>query len=50
VKIEWTEPTIGALQLIHDFIALDQPFYAARFADRLTVAAERLVDFPKTWP
>jgi len=47
VKLEWTEPAISALQAIHDFIALDQPFYAARFVDRLTVAAERLIDFPK---
>ena len=46
MRLEWTEPAVNSLQAIHDYIARDQPFYAARFVDRLTVAAERLVDFP----
>ena len=33
--LEWTEPAVNALQHIHDYIAYDQPFYAARFVDRI---------------
>ncbi len=47
MRLEWTEPAANALQGIHDYIAKDQPFYAARFVDRLTVATEKLRDFPE---
>jgi len=32
--------------MVHDYIAVDNPFYAARFVDRLTLAAEILLSFP----
>jgi plasmid stabilization system protein ParE len=44
--LEWTEPAVNALRAIHDYIAHDQPFYAARFIERIVVTAERLRDFP----
>lgn len=47
MRLQWTEPAVDALQGIHDYIAKDQPFYAARFVDRLTVAAEKLREFPE---
>lgn len=46
MKLVWTEPAVEALQAIRDYIALDQPFYAARFIDRMTISAERLITHP----
>jgi plasmid stabilization system protein ParE len=45
--LEWTEPALHALRALHDYIALDSRFYADRFIDRLTRAAEKLRDFPE---
>ncbi len=47
MKLQWTEPAVNALQGIHDYIALDKPFYAARFIERIVITAERLKDFPQ---
>lgn len=46
MKLAWTEPAVEALQAIHDYIALDQPFYAGHFIDRMTRSTERLVIHP----
>lgn len=35
VKIYWTKLSIKDLQSIHDYIALDFPFYASLFTDKL---------------
>lgn len=47
MKLVWTEPAVVTLQAIYDYIGRDNTFYAARFIDRLTLAAESIADFPK---
>jgi len=39
-------PAVEALQAIRDYITLDQPFYVARFIDRMTISAEQLIIHP----
>ncbi|MCK5612716.1 type II toxin-antitoxin system RelE/ParE family toxin [Candidatus Pacearchaeota archaeon] len=46
MKLIWTEPAVNSLQTLHDYIAKDNAFYAIRFIDRLTMAAERIPEFP----
>jgi len=47
MRLEWTGPAVDSLRAIHDYIGRDHPAYAARFIDRLTKAAEVLVEFPE---
>lgn len=44
----WSEKAAADLELIHDFIATDSPFYARVQVERLITAAERLVHFPES--
>ncbi len=32
MKLVWTEPAVASLRAIHDYIAVDNPFYAGVFA------------------
>lgn len=47
MKIAWSEPAVGDLDAIHDYIARDSPHYARRFVARLIAAAEPLESFPQ---
>ncbi len=47
MNLQWTEPALRDLQGIRDYIALDKPFYAARFIERIVNTVERLKDFPQ---
>ena len=47
MKLVWTEPAVESLQAIYDYIARDNAFYAGRFIERLTLAAEQTTEFPK---
>jgi plasmid stabilization system protein ParE len=46
-KIRWSKGSIEALKEICRFIALDSPFYAKIFNDRIFEMVEHLESFPK---
>ena len=46
-KIRWSKGSIEALKEICRFIALDSPFYAKIFNDRIFEMVEHLEAFPK---
>ena len=46
-KIRWSKGSIEALKEIYRFIALDSPFYAKIFCDRIFEMVEHLEKFPK---
>ena len=45
-RLIWTEPAVSDLESIVDYIALDKPYTARRYAKKVFAAAERLVRFP----
>ena len=45
IKIEWTEPALGDLEGIRDYISKDSAFYATRFIERIFDQVEKLSDF-----
>src|SRR6266545_1842584 len=47
MKIVWTEPAVEDLRELHAYIARDSEMYAGGFVERITLAAERLIDHPK---
>jgi toxin ParE1/3/4 len=47
MKIVWTEPAVRDLRELHAYIARDSEMYASGFVERIVLAAERLVDYPK---
>ncbi len=47
MKIVWTEPAVEDLRELHAYIARDSEMYAGGFGERITLAAERLIDHPK---
>lgn len=47
-QINWTETARSDLQSIYDFLARDSLAYADRMIERLILAAERLLDFPRS--
>jgi plasmid stabilization system protein ParE len=48
MKIVWTEPAVEDLHELHAYIARDSEVYASGFVERIILAAERLVDYPRT--
>jgi toxin ParE1/3/4 len=48
MRLVWTEPALADLDLIADYIALDNAQAAAKLAQRVFAAAERLIVFPKS--
>lgn len=48
VKIFWTRWSIKDLRSIYDYIALDSPFYASRFIDKLINRTEQLIEHPQS--
>lgn len=44
-RIEWTEPALGDMQGIRDYISKDSPYYATRFIERVFEHVEKLADF-----
>jgi plasmid stabilization system protein ParE len=46
MKLEWTEPSLAALENIREYIAKDSAYYAMRFVSRIIEAAETLQQFP----
>ncbi len=48
VSLIWSEKAVADLELIHDFIATDSPFYARVQVERLITATGRLVHFPES--
>ncbi|MDP1678915.1 MAG: hypothetical protein Q8L02_02100 [Candidatus Nitrotoga sp.] len=47
MKHAWYEAVVEALQPIHDYIALDQPFYANHFIDHMMRYTEHLIIHPE---
>ena len=47
MKIVWTDPAVKDLHELHAYIARDSEMYASGFVERIILAAERLVDYPK---
>jgi plasmid stabilization system protein ParE len=50
MKIVWTEPAVEDLRELHAYIARDSEVYASGFVERIILAAELLVDYPKVGP
>lgn len=48
MRLEWTEPAVEDLQGIVDYIARDSPLYANAVAEKVVLAVERLVSFPRS--
>ena len=46
MKIVWTEPALGDLEDIRDYIRKDSEFYARRFVEKIVAAVEKLENFP----
>lgn len=49
MKIVWTEPALDDVDRLSDYIALDQPFYAEEFTERLMMSVEPLLDNPRMY-
>lgn len=47
VKVKWSKDSIEDLKEICEFIALDSPYYAKIFNDRIFELVEHLESFPK---
>lgn len=47
MKIVWTEPAVEDLRELHAYIARDSEMYASGFVERIILAAERLVEYPR---
>jgi len=47
-RLIWTEPALSDLESIVDYIALDKPGAAGRYAKIVFAAAERLARFPSS--
>jgi plasmid stabilization system protein ParE len=47
-QVIWTEPALGDLRAIIDFVAMDSPTYAARLGTRLVEAPRRLIRLPRS--
>jgi toxin ParE1/3/4 len=47
MRILWTEPGLGDLKAIRDYIARDSETYAGDFIGSLLIAVERLSTFPQ---
>ena len=47
-QVEWTEPALADLDVIHDFIAKESPFYAQQMVERILERTSRLGRFPKS--
>jgi addiction module RelE/StbE family toxin len=45
-KLIWTEPALGDLQAIFDYISKDSEYYASVFVNEIIDSAEKLIDFP----
>ena len=48
MRLEWTDPAVEDLQGIVDYIAPDSSLYADAVAERIVLAVERLVSFPRS--
>lgn len=48
MRLVWTDPAVEDLQGIVDYIARDSSFYADAVAERIVLAVERLVSFPRS--
>lgn len=46
MRIEWTDPALGDLEAIRDYIGKDSRYYARRYIARLFEATAKLKDFP----
>lgn len=46
MNVKWTENAISHLNNIHEYIALDSPFYAKRTVDKITRRSEQIATFP----
>lgn len=47
MKILWTDPAIEDLRNLYRYIAKDSEVYAGSFVERIILAVEKLVNFPK---
>jgi len=47
-EIIWSEKAANDLELIHDYIATDSPFYARLQIERIFKSVERLNSFPES--
>ena len=47
-KVIWTEPAIGKLDAIAEYIALDNPAAAGRLVGEVFSKVDRLADFPQS--
>ena len=47
-KLKWSQKSAEDLELIHDYIATDSPFYARVQIERIFKGVERLRDFPQS--
>lgn len=46
MEIEWSQVAFDDVLAIRDYIALDSPFYADQFIDKLMAATQKLADHP----
>lgn len=46
MKVQWTQAAIEQLLSVHDYIALDSPFYAMRMVDRISGRSGQIGRFP----
>ena len=51
-EIVWTEPALGDLEAVADYIALEDPLAAAELVKRVVGHVEQLADHPESgsWP
>ena len=47
MAIEWSQVAFDDVLAIRDYIALDSPFYADQFIDKLMSATEKLSEHPE---
>ena len=48
IRLEWADPAVEDLRGIVDYIARDSSLYADAVAERIVLAVERLVSFPRS--
>ena len=47
-EIIWSDKAVADLELVHDYIAVDSPFYARVQVERIFKSVNRLISFPES--
>jgi toxin ParE1/3/4 len=48
MKLRWSKRAVKDVAQLRDFIALDSPFYARQFIERIVTRLEGLAEFPRS--